>query len=246
MEPSRGQFIVNLPHNSSPTNTPSHFRTQLPHLLKLDEEWEVALYSIIYPKTWGNVPENEILIWTLEDRPEPILHFPRFPVSIPEGWYETETALVAALNKVITPEGFHANLTSANRLVITGPTRDTLEFDEALGRILGVGKGRKEAGKTIFASKSVDLTFTSAIYVYTDIIEAQITGDRHASLLQSVPASGKFGDILQFSPRHLLFLPLRSTTISNIEIKLTDVYGDLIRFERGDVIVQMLFRRSRQ
>ena len=57
---SRGYFYITLPSNASldifPNNKTTGYRVKLPEKINLDEDWEVGLYSILYPHMWYTIP----------------------------------------------------------------------------------------------------------------------------------------------------------------------------------------------
>ena len=63
-------FYLTLPSNAStdifPNNKTTSYRTKLPETIDLEGEWEVSVYSIIYPNTWytlDNKREERHLFW---------------------------------------------------------------------------------------------------------------------------------------------------------------------------------------
>jgi hypothetical protein len=67
-------FPLILPSNSSfpfyPTNMASSFKTKLPQRIVFgpDENWEVAVKEIMYPRTWYNLKDCDLWFWVAEDR----------------------------------------------------------------------------------------------------------------------------------------------------------------------------------
>ena len=91
-------FYVTLPSKSSnvdfPTNQTTNFRVRLKNTVKLQGQWEVALASVTYPRTWFDVVENRngfILKYKGEDH----------PLRIEAGHYKAASEVVAAMNNEI-------------------------------------------------------------------------------------------------------------------------------------------------
>lgn len=235
MEPNAEQFVVTLPSNAERGNTPAQFKIRLPHLLKFDDRWEVALYSIIYPRTWPNIIHNTIFF-------TPPNTTQQIGVAIPTGHYDTPQDVAKAINVAVDTPGFEVRVHSIeNRAYISVPQSMVIEFSSRLQETLGIDEPR--LFKSTFSTRCINLNTSSVIYVYTDIVESQITGGSHTSLLQVIPAQGKFGEIQHFSPQNLVYLPLRAHNISAISIRLTDTYGDNVQFQSGHVIIQLHFRK---
>ena len=58
------EFMITLPSNASvqfyPENNPSSYKVNLPKLIELEGEWEVAIVNIQYPFNWPNYKEEFI------------------------------------------------------------------------------------------------------------------------------------------------------------------------------------------
>ena len=68
------QFLLVLLSNRSmrhfPNNTTSSFITELPHLIVLHGEWEVAISEIQFPCTFLHVRQNENVIRFVDVKPD--------------------------------------------------------------------------------------------------------------------------------------------------------------------------------
>jgi hypothetical protein len=246
MEPSIDQFVMTLPSDSEDRNTPSNFRTRLPVSLAFDEGWEVALYSIIYPHSWPNVPAANKIICTSQS-PDENFHEDQ-EYSIPSGWYGSTDLLIRTISATINAERkrniemlYH---TTERKVYFNITQGDQIKFDETLAGLLGVN-----AYESISTTKKGDypvglISNLTAIYVYTDIIQSQITGNVNSSLLQLIPIQGGPGQILQHSPIRPLYLPLRTNIVSTVTIELATNLGHNIEFGSGQVIVQLHFRKA--
>jgi hypothetical protein len=249
MESYTEQFVVTLPSNAQKGNTPDKFRTQLPISLRFDDEWEVALYTVVYPRTWQNVPAGNLITVTTSVA-DSISKDVRYE-SIPAAHYDSIDLLTRTLQNQINPQNnpmlpslrFHS---TERKVYFHIPVGGSLQFDSELSALLGIHDGTVVDSTTMgafTASTAIDVT---AIYVYANIVQPQVVGNTYSSLLQIVPVQGLFGDIVQYSPTKLLYVPLRSNTISSIEINLARSSGEAITFQTGHVIVQLHFqKRSR-
>jgi hypothetical protein len=246
MESYAEQFVVTLPSNSQSGNTPDKFRTQLPTSLHFDDDWEVALYTVVYPRTWQNVPVGNTTTVTTsvaESTSKEIRY-----ESIPAGHYDNVDVLARTLQRQINPENnpllpslrFHSTERKVYFLI---PVGASLQFDAELSAILGLRDGAIVDTTSTGASTASIATDVTAIYVYVNIVQPQVVGNTYSSLLQIVPVQGNFGDIVQYSPPKLLYLPLRSNTINSIDISLARSSAEPISFQTGHVIVQLHFQK---
>jgi hypothetical protein len=246
METYAEQFIITLPSNSENGNDPEKFRTRLPTALRFDDDWEVAMYMIVYPRTWQNVPPGnsvQIMILTPDGQSSQTRH-----ETIPAAHYDNIELLVRTLHRQINPDNnpklpsmmYHS---TARKVYFNIPYGTSLQFDPELSALLGLRDGQLIDETTTGSSTSSSLTDVTAIYVYANIVQPQVVGNTHSSLLQIVPVQGKFGDVVQYSPPKLLYLPLRSNTINSIEIQLARSSGEPIKLQTGHVIVQLHFQK---
>lgn len=237
MEPSQEQFSISLPSDSEADNSPQSFRTRLPNHIKLDERWEVALHSIVYTFNWHNVLNNSLAYkkagdvdWTY--------------TSLPHGHYNTPRLLARSMTALLREAKINVTASDTHIMHFLVPNGAALRIDDNLSYVLGfTTRGRTLTGY-VKADRAVALNWAPVIYVYTDIIESQIIGNTHAPLLEVIPVQGNFGDIVQYSPRHLRFIPLRTNNLSTINIELKDSFGDPVAFNGGLVVLQLQFRRA--
>jgi hypothetical protein len=251
MELHNNSLVVTLPSNAHPSNRPSEFRTRLPAPMNLGTDWEVALYSIVYPRTWMNLFNPAVV--RVKFPGDTTLH----NLEIPAGHYESIQLLVRTISAAIDglvrqtnpgEEGeqriFNIRYHSTERRVYFHIARGAaLMFDKHLAHVFGIAPDRSVTETLIGAFTTGLLPDVTAIYVYCDAIEAQTVGNTHSPLLQIVPVQGQFGDVILFSPRKLLYIPVNKKTISSIELELTDSLGESINFLSGQVVIQLHFRR---
>jgi len=95
------EFYLTLPSNTHVGNKTCEFRVQLPEVMKLSGEWDVALAQIQYPKSWNNLTDepdvrrgfrkNEFYI-TIKDE-----NISTFKVTIPTGHYDTVDDMIGTI-----------------------------------------------------------------------------------------------------------------------------------------------------
>jgi hypothetical protein len=96
---------------------------------------------------------------------------------------------------------------------------------------------------TLPAVEEVNLRTLDNVFVYSDIIEQSLIGESQGNILGYFPIKSKFGETGYwcFNP------PYDYKTIKNfvdtISIKLTTVNGELFPFNKGQIIIRLLFKR---
>ena len=241
------QFYLTLPSNSSidfyPQNTVSNFYVNPPQSIELTGQWEVSLKEIIYPRTWNNVrrKQNHFYIWGTHDIPSVfILH---------EGYYSAIEDVLQGIkntNKMVQ-DNIELGYNRISRHVTVTPKNGfSIGFGDGLNLILGFGLKSPKISKETISPYVVNVEAgLHSLYIYSDVIEAQIVGDTMAPLLRIVQVEGKDGDIVSRTFQDPPYFPVSRKTFDSIEVDIKDDTGERVPFESGKVIVQLHFRERR-
>ena len=239
-------FYLTLPSNASlnefPNNKTTSYRVKLPQSIDLEGVWEVGLYSISYPNTWYTLQNSVDTHFYYADRTG------LFQQAIMDyGYYQSMQELIKAANKALS-----RNVSDNIKFTYNAFTRKvTVQIKNGflfavvkpLSIILGFGGKDIILKKTTESPYMADLTTVTTIYVYCDIVEPQIVGDTSAQLLKSIPAEGKFGDIIAKTFTNIQYVPIRTKSFEAVEVLLRNDTGDPVPFERGKVVITLHFRK---
>ena len=229
-----------------PDNTVAHYFTLLSKPLVLHGNWEVAMSSIMYTRTWYDI-YHQTLKYQFEEEGEEIT------VEIPElrsdnGNHKLMEALSDICDGVsweFYEPTFKVRVTTNDRA-----TGFKLKASESLSMMLGIRnynqkRGTMPSGRQRLESVDpfVPLS-TRELFVYTNIIEHQPVGDTSAPLLRVVTAATHFGDINNYNFTKLHYLPVNTNLINTIEIDIRDEFGYRIPFRGGRSNVKLHFRQK--
>ena len=89
------------------------------------------------------------------------------------------------------------------------------------------------------------LNLVKTLYVYSDVIDCDLVGDSLVPMLRTVDVSGEHGEIVQRSFDRPYFKRLIKNTITDIEIQLNSETGADVKFESGNTMCILNFRKSR-
>lgn len=103
-----------------------------------------------------------------------------------------------------------------------------------------------EMVKTFCTQKGDPYRGQYALYLYSNLVEAQVVGDTMAPLLRVVPIEGKHGEVITKTYTHLHYVPVTQSFVNNVEIYIRNDVGKKMPFERGKVVVTLHFRRRSQ
>ena len=117
---------------------------------------------------------------------------------------------------------------------------------ERLSAILGFGGKIIDLSRSTTAPYQADLTVTSFIYTYCDIVEPQYVGDTNAQLLRSIAVKGKPDEMVTETFLKIQYLPIQTQSFEDIQILLRTDTGEPVPFERGKVVITLHFRKESQ
>ena len=239
-------FYLTLPSNAFlnefPNNKMTSYHVKLPQSIDLEGVWEVGLYSISYPNTWYTLQKGVDTHVFYADRTG------LFQQAIMDyGYYQSMQELIKAANKALTRNVSDNIKLTYNAFTgkVTVQIKNGFQFAvmKPLSIILGFGGKDVMLKKTTESPYVADLTTVSTIYVYCDIVQPQIVGDTSAQLLKSIPAKGKFGDIIAKTFTNIQYVPIRMKSFEAVEVLLRNDTGDPVPFERGKVVITLHFRK---
>lgn len=241
-----GHFFVLLPSNASldlyKDNTLTSYTVQLPERILLNGEYEVGLQSIIWSKTYYNVPDEISRIEYIG--PDKIPD----SVHIQPGNYSTMQILINAINKKMKERlGENIKLTYneiSEQVQVDVKSGYKLVLYKQLSQMLGFG------GKDITISSKKTGPYVcdinggiECLYIYASILDYQFVGDTKAKLLKVLPATGKYGDTIYNSFDVPTYFPISLSEIQNIRIDILDSAARKVQFKRGRTIVNLHFRK---
>lgn len=266
-------FYVYLPSNVNDLterNIIGNYTTHLPQSIHLDGEWEVGLSEIIYTKNWFNLLDQTIYIYSKGFRlasssiilpgdlyldtktiakeinkqvetalksyysQEDIQKFPRLDVGEKRNYLLPGIFKNKMVKLFLTPElrkvfGFKDDINYTN--VSFYDKEETID-----------GKSIEGGEKSVYNTNINNNIY--ALFVYTDIIKASVTGNTYSKLLRIVKAANTaIGQVSQFTFGQPQYHPVEKREIHSIEIDIKDDTGETLRFKGGRVYVVLHFRR---
>lgn len=245
-----GQFYMTLPSNSSleyfPDNTLTKFKVKLPESIRFEgTPMEVGLSELHFPHTWNNITGGRLYF----DHPGTL----GWRVcNLLDGHYDTVPQLIdqvqSAINESLLnndPEQFkfiYNSLTRKVTIQVLGIHK--LMLVDPVASILGF-KHSTLIETTTTAPLVGDVNIITGLYVYTNIVSAQVVGDTNVPLLRTVPVEGRVGETVVKSYDRPHYLPVSVKHFDTVEINITDHTGTPVPFESGRVIVKLHFRPTR-
>ena len=109
---------------------------------------------------------------------------------------------------------------------------------------LGFGGKEIKIVKTTVSPYVADLHGSITIYVYCNIVQPQVVGDRKVNLLRSIPVEGKMGEVLTRTFTNIQCVPVQTKLFEDIEILLKGDTENPMPFEREKVLATLHFRQQ--
>ena len=240
-------FYITLPNEKGtlfPENTPWEYTTRLPRWIQLDGEWMIGLHSVSYTRQYIVEHFDTPISFTNTGSVGKGAKLKKYPTTIREYVANINDSLKDSLtNKEIE---FKLELNGKVTVVVSSGYKVLLTRAQAI--ILGfLNVDDEEETKEIKATKTGDhqanLHRKTSIFIYCDIVEPQIVGDKTIPLLGIAPSesSGKVYE-KTYTGENIRYIPVQTRSFQNIKIHLRSSTYDPMPFEHGRASVTLHLR----
>ena len=235
-------FYVTLPSNTStdtfPNNTPSEYTTKLSQRIELSGEWEVALHTISYVK-WNTIKLNkESVHYTVNGIKK--------TGSLLKDYYANVKEYITDMNASIADKGKIVFTIQSGKVTVTLESGYSVHLRKEQAIILGfLTFDDLDIAKKITATKTGDheanLHRETSIYVYCDIIEPQIVGNKTVPLLDIIWDKEKGKREITHSAENLHYVSVRTKSFEEVRVLLRSSTNERISFEHGHTSITLHF-----
>ena len=252
-------FYLTLPSNSSmnyyKANTLANFTTRLPNTIDLTGDWEVGLVEIQYPHNWYNVPAEEscrtfrVRCQSADNENGPQA---AYDFMIPAGYYHRVQTMLNQIeekaNHVLksTNSTINLNYDKISRKVSMERSLCRLTLPPHIRKMLGMTMVSSFANNQSKADSVVDMDPVDSLYVYCDVVEPRVVGDKQVPLLRIVPVEGDHGQLMTRIYENVHYVRLQQKSFQTIEIDIRDRTGNMVPFEQGTLNVTLHFRQRKR
>jgi len=80
-----------------------------------------------------------------------------------------------------------------------------------------------------------------SLFVYSNVAQSMVTGNQVKDLLKQVHYDP---NVVDFQPRHILYLPVRSSVFDIVEVQVSEDDGQLVDFESGVTTITLHFKKG--
>jgi hypothetical protein len=221
-----------------------HLRDQSnPHLHFIELKTKQRMYTIMEKASDGECVLDNLNIYTVESHPEMVIGK---DLALAMGWIKMGTLDNGRPGLVLGPnfrKEFPTEVVPAANDLIKNPRNNG---DRIFYKIDADGLNLSCFCNWVFTD--LDGAYARAfghvrrpLYLYSNASQSTITGNQVTDLLREVPYAR---DILQFEPRHILYLPVRVNVMDILETQLAESSGELVNFLPGVMSVTLHFKHE--
>ena len=202
-----------------PDNKIGSYHVKLPQTFDLNGEWEVGLYSVIYPNTWYTIQFQQNHVYYSTDGGQSFWS----SAIVDYGYYTSMSELIKSINTAMEKELGNTNITFSlnprtHKVNVTMAKKHYIALYGQLSKMLGFGGGDIKVRKSSESPYLSYLHDTASIFVYCNIVQPQIIGNASVPLLRTIAVSRKSGDVITETFNNIQYVPVQTKSFENIEI----------------------------
>ncbi|KAI1690601.1 hypothetical protein Ddc_24826 [Ditylenchus destructor] len=162
---------------------------------------------------------------------------------IEDGFHFPITVLDNEVVKAVTSLQFNFNESSGKFQISFDDEIDSVQLSFVLNYTLGFQEGRYLENNEI-AKRMPDLRGgIDQLYVYTNVCQDMIVGDRLTNMIRNVSVSGKPGQVIEKIYDSPIYNKIMHHSLDEIEVDIRTNDGRPIPFETGEVTVTLFFKK---
>ena len=247
MHDSSEGFYITLPNEKGtlfPENTPWEYTTRLPRWIHLGNEWMIGLHSVSYTRQYITQHFDTPISFTNAGSAGKGGKLKKYPTTIREYIVGINESLKDSVSnkeiefKLELDEKVTITVSSGYKVLLTRAQAIILGFlniddEEEVTEISATETGKHQA----------NLHRKTSIFIYCDIVEPQIVGDKTLPLLGIAPSesSGKVYEKI-YTGENIRYIPVQTRSFQNIKIHLRSSTYEPIPFEHGRALVTLHLR----
>ena len=112
-------------------------------------------------------------------------------------------------------------------------------------KMIGMDESSFQAGQ-MKSTQVVDMDPVDSLYIYCNVVEPRVVGDKQVPLLRIVPAEGDHGQLMTQIYENVHYVRLQRKSFQTIEIDIRDRTGNILPFEQGTLNVTLHFRQRKR
>ena len=243
-------FYITLPNDSSkklfPENTPWEYTTKIPRWIQLNGEWEIGLHSMTYGHQYIAQHLDAPISFTHSGNSGKGGKMKKYPKTVGE-YIENINESLKESSAITSKEiEFRQETSGKITIVLASGYKVVLRKEQAI--VLGFLKVNdseesKEITSTETGAYQANLHRETNIYVYCDIVQPQIVGDKTVPLLGIVPCESIVEPYEKiYAEENIRYVPVQTKYFQTIKIHLRSSTYEFIPFDYGRASVTLHLR----
>lgn len=177
-------------------------------------------------------------------------------LTIPTGSYEITDIEKYIQNKLLSVAPATVNIDDAReKLLYLKANNNTLKCEiksmydidftpnDSIGSILGYSKRKLPANQLHESDLAVEIIKVSTIRIECNIIKGSHYNSQSSHTLYEFAPTADPGYNISIEPKNLIFLPVNTTTIDNITLRVLDQNSNLVNFRGEEIIVRLELKK---
>ncbi|KAK9729456.1 hypothetical protein QE152_g15933 [Popillia japonica] len=229
-----------MSHTFTLKSTSSEFSSTYYPPIELDPRYEYAL-GLIGLHTYNTIPN-------IHDGQNKF-YYDKQVLTIPTGAYEV-TDIEEFLQNSLAP-----NVTNKNAVISLKPNNSTQQCEitskfsidftksDSIGGMLGFSKKVLQPNVQHVSDLRIRIIKVITIRVECSIVTAAYYDGRLSHTLFEFAPSVEPGFSINIEPKNIIYLPINTTRIDNISLRLVDQDGDSVDFRGEDIVVRLELKK---
>lgn len=208
--------------------------------IELDQNYVCGLISL---DTYHSIPNVDVQ--------NNLFHIGNYEIEIPVGSYEFADIadyITEKYNK-LNNKGYlniYANYNTLQTCIESSVDRIYFDKDRTIGSLLGFSKRVLEPNEEYSSDKTIDITKINTIIVECNIVTGSYINNISAHTLHQFSLNVSPGFKITESPVNVIYLPVNTTSLNTIVVKLVDQDGNLINFRGEKISIRLHLKPTKE
>lgn len=212
----------------------------LPPIELGEGEYECAL---IYFKSFNSIPNV--------DKSNNLFHYGDNIITIPEGSYELDNIIHYLEQEINRTAGDDPNKTidilantNTMKCLFYSPYYDIhFEKENSIGSIFGFSRKILPKNQVHNSDQPINILITNTIRVECNIVRGSFINNKSSHVLHEFSPSVPPGYQIIECPPNLIYLPLKTNTIQNLQVCIVNEEGNLVNFRNENITLRLHIRK---
>ena len=199
-----------------------------PIVLQSDKQYGLGLIGFSSYNSIPNIDESNN-VFVIESK----------TIHIPKGSYELD-AIAEYIREQLDEGAVSVFKANNNTLKVEIKSKYNIDFSvpNSIGSLLGFSSRILESGKLHQSDLPVDIIKVTSVRVECNLVSSAYYGDKLQHTLFEFTPNVDPGYAIIIEPQNIIYLPIHTSIIDNISIRLLDQEGRVVNFQGEKIIIR--------